>query len=57
MSNKFKNNIEEIIKNFNKKSNNELNKINNEISTLNDKIFKIKYTIKNNKNLNNAGKK
>ena len=57
MSNKFKNNIEEIIKNFNKKSNNELNKINNEISTLNDKIFKIKYTIKNNKNLTNAGKK
>ena len=56
MLNKFKDNMKKDIKNFDKISNDELDKIDNKISRLNDKIFKIEYTIKNNKNLTNAEK-
>ena len=44
------------IYNFNKKSNDYLDIFDNEISKLNNKIFKIKDTIKNNKDLTNAEK-
>ena len=42
--------------NFNKKSNDYLDIFDNKISKLNNKIFKIKGTIKNNKDLTNAEK-
>ena len=56
MLNKFKDDMKKDIKHFDKISNDELDKIDNKISRLNDKIFKIEYTIKNNKNLTNAEK-
>ena len=45
------------IDNFNKKSNDYLDIFDNKISKLNNKVFKIKDTIKNNKDLTNAEKK
>ena len=42
--------------NFNKKSNDYLDIFDNKISKLNNKIFKMKGTIKNNKDLTNAEK-
>ena len=42
------------IDSFNKKSNDYLDIFDNKISKLNNKIFKIKGTIKNNKNLTNS---
>ena len=56
MLNKFKDNMKENIDNFDKKSNDYLDIFDNKIRTLNDKMFKIKYTIKNNKILTNAEK-
>ena len=56
MLNKFKDNMKKDIDNFNKKSNDYLDIFDNKISKLNNKIFKIKDTIKNNKDLTNAEK-
>ena len=56
MLNKFKDNMKKDIDNFNKKSNDYLDIFDNKKSKLNNNIFKIKDTIKNNKDLTNAEK-
>ena len=56
MLNNFKDNMKKDREIFNEKSNDYLDIFDNKISKSNNKIFKIKHTIKNNKDLTNPEK-